>query len=77
MAIRSGFVSADEAVGLIECKQGHIFKRVSCSLLVSVAPEASEKAVVIMAKPAEFDATRSWLNPYGQTAAGEVRRAVT
>ena len=55
LAIRSGFISADEAVGLIECKQGHIFKLIFLHLLVSVAPEASEKAVAIMTKPAEFE----------------------
>ena len=65
LAIRSGFVGADEAVGLIERKQGQIFKRVSFSLLASVAPEASEKAIVIMAKPSEFDDT-FLRNSYGR-----------
>ncbi len=57
LAIRSGLIGADEAVGLVERARSQIFKLLSFSLLASVAPEASEKAVVIMAKPSEFDDT--------------------
>ncbi len=65
MAIRSGFIDADDAVTLIERKRGKIFGCVSFYLLASVAPDASGKAIERMANVTEFG-EGDFEGPYGR-----------